>query len=176
MIGIINPVVIVKEHFESLRESASILTLCVLFFLVPAVVAFILVKFLVFPSTNFLNSLLTAVSIISALMFSLLFIVLEVGTKIKKDLAEKKQSPLNWRRYKLLRQLLTNVSFSILLGIVLILIILTALLLKEQITQFQTLKKVGTWFFYYLSFIYILTLLQILKRSYVLLEHELKIS
>jgi len=141
MIGIINPVVIVKEHFESLRESASILTLCVLFFLVPAVVAFILVKFLVFPSTNFLNSLLTAVSIISALMFSLLFIVLEVGTKIKKDLAEKKQSPLNWRRYKLLRQLLTNVSFSILLGIALILIILTALLLKEQITQFQTLKK-----------------------------------
>jgi len=175
MIGIINPVVIVKEHFESLRESASILTLCVLFFLFPAVVAFILVKFAVFPSINFLNSLLTAVSIISALMFSLLFIVLEVGTKIKKDLAEKKQSPLNWRRYKLLRQLLTNVSFSILLGIALILIILTALLLKEQINQLQIMKNIGTWLFYYLSFIYILTLLQILKRSYVLLEHELKL-
>jgi|GEM_PF-6151595 len=175
MIAIINPVVIVKDHLTSLRDSANCLVLLIVFLFAPLSLAFLLVRFFIYPSSNFLNAFLTAVSIISALMFSLLFIVLDIGRKIKEDLERKKQSPLNWMRYKLLKQLLTNVSFSILLGIVLIFATLIALLLKEQINQYTEIKSIGSGIFYYLCLIYILTLLQILKRSYVLLEHELKL-
>jgi len=176
MIAIVNPVLIVKDHIRYLKESANTFILAILFILLPVFLAFVLIKLSIYPSVSFLNALLTAVSIISALMFSLLFIVLDVGRKIKEDLEENKQSPVNWHRYKLLKQLLTNVSFSILLGILIIFVILTTLLLKKYISSLLWLKLLGSVVFYYLLFIYLLTLLQILKRSYILLEHELKIS
>ncbi|EDP73349.1 hypothetical protein [Hydrogenivirga sp. 128-5-R1-1] len=167
MFSIINPVGIIKGHIESLRKSVHFITLMILFLVLPIFTAFILVAILkIYLTENMIDFSLTSLSVFTGLLFSLLFIIYDILNKEKEKLNpnDKKQA----EKLELLKQLYANVSFTILLGFSLIF----TLLLAELFLRNKFILIASSTLFYIEIALFFLTLLQILKRTHVLLEEE----
>ncbi len=124
---------------------------------------------------SLVNGLITSFSIFSALLFNLLLLVYSIAeknpdsTKITDQLEIKK----NAQRRELLREIYINVSFSILISTISVVILLTYFLKisncffwKVNLCSFQWLLAA---ILYYLSIQFLLTLFMVLKRIYKLL-------
>jgi len=166
MFAIINPLSIIKEHIKSLFDSAHRFNVLLIFLGIPFLVAFALSRFQIYLNENMIDYSLTSLSVFTGLLFSLLFIIYDVLNKEKEKL--NKHNIKQQTKLKLLKQLYVNVSFSILLGFLIIFI----LLLTELFFQYMTFLKCSSVLFYGFATLFFLTLLQILKRTYILLEKE----
>lgn len=103
------------------------------------------------------NIIITTLSILVGLLFNVIVIIFDI---IKRDNSKKLKN-------KLLNELLTNISYSIVLSILIISITLLTFIDNSY------LKLGATWFAYFLIGNYFLTVLMILKRMYIMFVNEL---
>lgn len=156
----INIVSIILSHFETLKNDNSkkaefddYFT----FIIIPIIVASVLISFEIYLKDSAINILITTLSIFVGLLFNVIVLIFDI---IKRDASQKIKNTI-------LKQLLSNISFTILLSIISILFTL--------ITYIDVLiiMKIATWIVYFLLTIFLCTVLMILKRMYVLFINEM---
>jgi hypothetical protein len=139
----------------------------ILFIILPLTFSF----FVTYYGYNFkqqVGNLIAATAIFGGFLFNLLAIIYGQINNIRED-AEKENSELKKRFVK---EIHTNISFCIVLSLF---IVLSLLLTTIDIPKFQfsfLIEKVIIIINYYLMIIFVLTLMMILNRVYVLLKKE----
>jgi hypothetical protein len=161
----INVGAIVKDHCATLvheHNGKPSLVDYFLFYGVPIIAAVLLVFFKGVFGKTVGGILITSFSVFAALLFNLLLLVY--------DLVKKPEASNLKRRY--LRQIYSNISYSILAAIGLIVL----LLLYFVALSFPYMKPriVIAFLVYVLAANFILTILMVLKRVHVLFSEEFK--
>ncbi|MBW4485861.1 MAG: hypothetical protein KME14_25330 [Tildeniella torsiva UHER 1998/13D] len=168
---------IVKDHVANLRNNKTNRLHypdIFLFFLFPAILSGIMTYSGIFLNNELVNALITSFSIFSALPFNLLLLVYDIsgrgaGNPKPTDLLEIKREV---QSRELLREIYVNVSFSILISTISVVVLLTYFLktnncnLWKMICLFEWLPRAVI---YYLSIQFLLTIFMVLKRVYKLL-------
>ena len=151
---------ILKSHFATLQNDNSnkaefddYLT----FLIVPIIVATGLLYFDIHLKDSAVNIVITTLSILVGLLFNVIVLIFDI---IKRDASQKLKNTV-------LKQLLANISFTILLSIVTILFTLATYFDIEYI------KEIATWIVYFLLTVFIFTVLMVLKRMYLLFRNEI---
>lgn len=173
MLARINILNILGNHFLSLRrtdQTKRIISLWdfILFFLFPLLLSSFLAYKNYTPKDS-VESLIAAVSIFGGFLFNLLAIIYGQIEKIQND-ANKEEDELKKR---FVREIHSNISYSILLSIALV---VSLLLLTVDIPQikFDSIIKSGIIVLnYFLLFHFTLTLIMVLNRVYVLLNRSI---
>ncbi len=172
MLNRINILKIIRDHFgtlKSLNQKSNWINGkdFLLFLIFPIIVASILT----YKGYNFkseLGNLITTISIFGGFLFNLLAIIYSQIDNMRKD-AESEKDDL---KKKFVKEIHINISFCIVLSI---LIVLTLLLTTIDISDFEfnwLINKIIIGMNYFLIILFLLTLLMILNRIYILLKKE----
>lgn len=151
---------ILKSHFATLRNDNSnkaefddYWT----FLIVPMLVATGLIYFNIQLKDSAVNIVVTTLSILVGLLFNVIVLIFDI---IKRDASQRLKNTV-------LKQLLANISFTILLSIVTILFTLATYFENDYI------KEIATWIVYFFLTIFLFTVLMVLKRMYLLFRNEI---
>lgn len=160
---------IIKEHIDTLRDfrnnqisKKDIIT----FFIFPLIISIYLIKLDIVIEHDMITVLITAFSLLGGLLFNLLILLYNMLNSTYKDNTQTKENS----KMILLKEIYINVSFAILLSILLIILVIALGLMPKQNILFMPFNFIV----YYLLGVFTLTLLMILKRMYILLEKEFK--
>lgn len=170
MLDRINILKIIKDHLDTMRslnQSSNRIYWkdFVLFFILPIIVSILLV-WKEYSFKEQLGNLIVAISIFGGFLFNLLAIIYSQMENIKKD-AESEDDMVKTR---FINEIHINISFCIVLSIV---IVLSLLLTTIDIPEFEfltILEKVINGLNYFLMILFLLTLTMILNRVYILLK------
>lgn len=169
---------IVKDHIATLRNNRTgkiHFPDIVLFFIFPGIISGLMLQLGVSLNDGFVNALITSFSIFSALLFNLLLLVYDISDKLDNkpqgtNIAENNKIII---RRELLREIYVNVSFSILISMTVVIILLSYFLKPSNCVLFTVNVCSAQWILalivYYLSSQFLLTLFMVLKRIYRLL-------
>lgn len=172
---------IVKDHIRTLvnnRTGKISYGDIFLFFLIPAVISVALVHKDILLNDGLVNALITSFSIFSALLFNLLLLVYDIaGKSAEQNNQSKLTDPVEIRkvtqRRELLREIYINVSFSILISTIIVVVLLTYFLKPNNCNIWAinicSLQWLLALVIYYFSSQFLLTLFMVLKRIYLLL-------
>lgn len=151
---------IIKNHFATLQNDNSnkaefddYLT----FLIFPLIIASSLIYFNIALNDTAINVIITTLAILVGLLFNVIVLIFDI---IKRDATHKLKNVV-------LKQLLANISFTILLSIVCILFTL-ATYIENDVT-----RKIATWVVFFLLSLFFITVLMILKRMYLLFKNEI---
>jgi energy-coupling factor transporter transmembrane protein EcfT len=152
---------IVVHHFKTLVNDSTKrpdFDDYLIFIIIPVIVAGGLTYFKLFISENSVSIIITSLSIIVGLLFNVIVIIFDI---IKRDNSKKIKN-------KILEQLLSNISYTILISI--------ALIIFTLFTYFDSclIKKIANLLVYFTLTHYLMTVLMILKRMYTIFMNELK--
>lgn len=167
----INNLNIIRDHISTLydKRNGCIWFDIFRFFVLPAVLTFLLVFFINPIITQDLLGIIASVfAIFTALLLSLLLLLYNISQEITKN--------KNTVAYKLLIETKSNISFLILISIfslftILLLSVITYGILPGDIKS--VIELILSAVSYYLMGIFILTILMVLKRVYALLNEIL---
>ena len=168
MIGKIDVRQIVSDHFSTLTNENTKRTSfadCVLFFALPTAVAAGLISFHLIFGRTIGGVLITALSIFAGLLFNLLLLIFDIGNKPRAQ--QEKLSPI---KIRFLREIYSNISYSILIALLTIVVLLIHfgfLVLGIRPSMYLTAFLV-----YAMTGNFVLTLLMVLKRVHKLLAEE----
>jgi hypothetical protein len=130
-------------------------------------------RFIPLLSKDLVNVLVTALSVFAALLFNLLLLIFDIIRKSKNE-PDTQDIKLG-----LLKEIYANISYSIFVSIVSIMVLLVPLL-NIDIPRIASISmhvdKVVSFIIYFLIGNFVLTLLMILKRVHVLLTEEFKLT
>lgn len=163
----INVWLIIKDHFATLYRRENPDRVCwqdiVTFFLMPIILSIICILFFksVFNNPDTYNLIATIVSIFGGLLLNLLLLIFDILEKMKED------TPKREKKKKLLMEINANISYSILLSVI---IIVTLLINHAEFSCL--LRDFLLWLLAFLLFHFLTTLLMVLKRVFILLKHE----
>lgn len=158
----INAIEIIQEHFHTLKSnktgkiSASDIFL---FFIIPLFISLLLTHLNILLDKDIVNTMATSSSLFAGLLLNLLLLVFDLTDKIGDDEPKIQEA---------LKQLYLNISFSILVSILIILFLLAFFLNPSS----NLYIKILSFLTYYLLFVFILTLLMVLKRIYKMLSRK----
>ena len=190
----INIIQIFKAHKNTLydyakykKEKKKVVPLSdlFLFFVLPLLTSCIITLVLkLYITTEYLNIIITSLSIFVGLLFSLLTLVFDLIKKEKLITASENSSEIQKAKYLLLQELFINISFAIALSILTISsslftrfnpVVLKEFLLKLKI--YYLLKPIylisTNIISLFLSILFLLTLLMILKRFFIIFKIEI---
>jgi hypothetical protein len=184
MLNRINISKIIKDHFLTLKSNKTgkvLFSDIFIFFGAPFLASFFLVRFSVLLDKDIVNLLITIFSIFVGLLFNLLLLIFDISEKLSfnknqnvKTQYYSKVNNLESKREKFLKSILhetyVNISFCILLSILDICILLLFFISKEN----HIFVSVISLFSYFPLFVFILTLIMILKRVYILLSEQME--
>lgn len=164
----ISPIVIVKGMINIFHDSKgkTLKSDYFIFFDVPsiiAIIAFILVKSF---NTDTVMALLTSFSIFVALLLNLLVVLFAVNKDVNTQKAQNKAEPYHFKdRIKYLKELHDSICFGILVSFTIVI-----LLGIYSINFFpgSALNPIIILIIYYISTMFILTMLVVLKRMHIL--------
>ncbi len=128
------------------------------FHVFPAIFAAIIVCYKVFLDKDAVSILCTCLSIFVGLFFNVIVLIFDM---IKRDGSQGFKN-------ELLSEILSNISFSIALSIICILISFATLIQNENV------KIMANWLTYTLSGVFFLNVIMILKRTFILFEKEVE--
>ncbi len=157
----INILQIVRNHFATLQNANTkkadfddYLT----FLIVPITVSAILIYFKILLKTDAINIIISTLSILVGLLFNVVVLIFDI---IKRDKSNNVKNTV-------LRQILSNIAFTILLSIVSIILTL--------FTYFDNciVKTVFNAIVYFLLTNFVMTVLMILKRMFHLFHTEIE--
>jgi len=157
---IINIFPIFKKHFESLKEDANIISILLLFILIPLLGSAIFIFFNFFITSSIINSLIATFSILVGFCINVLILLL--GLKKRKIEIEN----------KLVEHLSYNVLYELIIGLLILFISFVFLIILPKIHYHLLLLMSGV--LYFLVFNFLFTLVMISKRIYALLYMKLK--
>lgn|GEM_PF-1015452 len=176
MFSLINILGIIEEHYETLKSDAKLRFIILIFFLIPLLVAFLLIITNKPLTQNSVNALITAYSIFTALLLNVIFIIYDIMGKLKitdkdttDDIAEYAK---NRNQKELLEHLYSNSVYSLLTSI----IILTILILEALIEVWRIegyILCIFSGFTYIMVAHFLMNLLMITKRLSSLLSSKL---
>ncbi len=141
-----------------------------LFFAIPVIVAAGLCYKQRFIDKDEANMLVQAYAILVGLLFNLLVLILTAISKEHGKNADIQHDIVATVKLRLLRETFANISYCVLLGILVALVVVATLLKNVQI------HYVACFIAYAGSANFVLTLLMILKRVYRLFKEELEPS
>ena len=165
MIGKINVSDIIRDHFRTLVHETDGTPSggdIVLFFGVPMIAAALLLFLKGVFGEGISGVLITAYSIFAALLFNLLLLVYDIVKKSDKAASLKS---------RFLKQIYSNISYSVFISIALI-VILLAYFVSMSSPRLLYIKYGLAFLVYALSANFILTMLMVLKRVHILLSKE----
>ena len=202
MLDKINITNIIKDHLNTLKDFKEVkkkggdfksAPYCkedlLIFFILPLLISIILIVFNLLLNRELANVLITSLSVFAALLFNLLLIIYDVSKK--NDITRDKHT--------LIGQIYANISFSIFIAIVTIVLLIIFFLstgniydqhlnLNSNNTTLTNATSVDITYFnspliasylfsfitYYLIVLFVLTLFMVLKRINLLLWEEIK--
>jgi hypothetical protein len=161
---------IVWDHFGTFRNYKTNKFMYIdfiTFIIVPGVVSVFFVWASIIPTGEAINPIVSALAIFAALEFNLLLLVYDISEKTKLD----NSSGPKYKQLKaqLLEEIFINISFSILISFLTVLLFVCLLLTKSGIVQDGI-----AFFAYWFGLIFVLTQLMVLYRIYVFISHEIK--
>ena len=169
---------IVTDHLKTLRHTSSVNSKniywkdFILFFVIPVTIAGIL-TYMGYTLANKINELITAVSILGGFLFNLLAIIYGQIDKIKGDTTRTtNDTDLQQVKKIFVKEIHINISFCIVLSIV---ILLALFLLQVDIPDFKyryIINKLLIFISYFLLSIFLLSLLMVINRIYILLKKD----
>lgn len=130
----------------------------VIFFVLPLILGIFFVYFDLLPIKEILTVLVTSLSVFTALLFNLLLLAFDIMRK----------PTTNPTRKIFLEEIYANVSFCILIAITTISMSVLSIIFLGNCIIYHILS----FFVYYFSILFILTLLMVLKRIYALISTE----
>lgn len=157
----INITSIVKNHLNTLvndNDKRPEFDDWLTFLIIPIVVAITLSYFDVNLNKDVVNVIITALSIFVGLLFNVVVLVFDIINKESTTAIKK----------RLMNEIITNISYCILLSLVAILISLFVFLDNCFVV------KTISFIIYFLLSNFLVTLLMVLKRVYVLFDNESK--
>jgi len=131
-----------------------------LFFGVPLITSFLLLYFKLILSKDVVNILSVSLSVFTALLLNLLLLVYNI---VRRPEFNSRKTVFK----DLLKEIFSNISFAILTAILTLIILVVVLVESNLLKSYLCMFLV-----YYLSSLFVLTLLLILKRVHVLLSKE----
>ena len=158
----INVLKIIQAHLLTLvdaRTKKSGYDDWITFFIIPLLFAMGIFQFQLPLGYNAITIIITSLSIFVGLLFNMVILVFDI---LKRDATKEIKNSL-------LKQILANISFTIILSIFIIGLSLLALL-----KNYPTIKVITDFVIYFFLAFFFLTLTMILKRMYVLFENEMK--
>ncbi len=161
----LNLIRIIRDHIQTLKNYNSgrySFWDFVVFLLFPLVIAGCLTYFLCALNKDLINTLITSLSVFAALLFNLLLLIYDI---VKKANPSDSFAELKTR---FLREIYANISYSILISMLAIILLLVSSLNVSN-HFFQTAL---TYLVYFLLGNFILTLFMILRRVHILLSTE----
>jgi len=168
----VNILNIVRDHFNTLKrlnpKNDRIYWKDFLLFIFFPVCIGILLTLQGVSIKTYIGNLIAAIAIFGGFLFNLLAIIYSQIDKIKTD-ANQENSTIKKRFVK---EIHINISYSIVLSLI---IIMCLLVCTFKIPGFQydfIVKKVFIGFTYFLLINFILTLLMVLNRVYILLKKD----
>lgn len=151
---------IIKNHLATLvndNSKKSEFSDWLTFLIIPLIVAGILCYLKIELSERAINIVITTLSILVGLLFNVIVILFDI---LKRDNSERIKN-------RLLKQLLTNISYSIFIS--LLIIFLTVM----TFFQIEIWISICTFLVYFFLSHFALTVLMILKRVYALFLNEM---
>lgn len=173
----INILKIIFDHFKTLRELKSeskyiSLNDAILFFAIPIVISSI-VTIKGFSYENQLSNLIAGIAVFGGFLFNLLAIIYSQIENIEKYNSKNKEDEnLFELKERFVTEIHINISFCIVLSIILI---LTLFLTTIDINFFGfgfIIKKIIIGLNYYLLIFFLLSLLMVINRVYILLKRK----
>jgi hypothetical protein len=170
MLDRINILKIIKDHIgtmRSLNQSSNRIYWkdFMLFFILPISMSILLV-WKDYSFKEQLGNLIAAISIFGGFLFNLLAIIYSQMGNIKKD-AETEDDKVKKR---FINEIHINISFCIVLSIVIVLSLLLTTIDIPEIEFWTILEKIINGLNYFLMILFLLTLIMILNRVYILLK------
>jgi hypothetical protein len=149
---------IVSAHFKSLaggtnKDGWDI----VVFIILPACIASLLVWLGAYMSDSLLSTIVSGLSIFVGLLLNVVVLLFDIVRNTKKQSI----------KHRIINETLANVCFTILLSLFTI-----PFALSTQITRWMFLKPYTSFVTYFLSCVFIATLLMVVKRVYALFQDE----
>ena len=129
------------------------------FVVIPALFSLLISHIGIGLGTNAITIIITALSIFVGLLFNVVVLVFDI---LKRDSS-------NPTKNRLLRQILANISFTILLSIFIIALSFISLVKGHAIFKICT-----DYIIYFFLSVFFITLVMVLKRMYLLFENEMK--
>jgi hypothetical protein len=168
----INILGIIKDHFKTLRriDSGSKKIYwkdLVLFVGLPVFIGGFL-AYEGFSIKPYIGNLIAAISIFGGFLFNLLAIIYSQIDKIKSD-AEQENSIL---KKTFVKEIHVNISYSIVLSLFIIIVLIGCTATISSFEYDWIVKKVALGFTYFLLTKFLLTLLMVLNRVYILLKKD----
>jgi hypothetical protein len=155
-----NPWCIIKAHFQTLtddRRNKVSLMECIFTLLLPICISFLMVVVcqikLKTASINLIGNIMTAFSIFTGLLFNVLVLIYSLI----------KPNESNQQRIKVLKQTFSNVSFGVLLSLLLVILSMFYELINNVFLD---------GIIYFLVTLFLMVLFMILKRVYLLINIE----
>ncbi|ADQ17091.1 hypothetical protein Lbys_1373 [Leadbetterella byssophila DSM 17132] len=152
---------ILTTHFSTIKNTNTgkpdkddVLT----FIVMPLLISISLIYYEIELNPEATNIIITSLSIFVGLMFNIIVLIFDI---VKRDASRKVKNTV-------LKELLANISFAIILSVFSIIITLFTYISKPCVKVFFT------WLVYFLLCHFCITLLMILKRMYNIFDKELE--
>ena len=158
MFTLVNVIPAIKEHFVTLKKDSSTFGIIVLFFILPLLISFLFLWQKITASEKILNSLITSFAIFIGLIINLL--VLLIDRKKGKERVKK----------QLIEHLSYNSIYELVIGLIVLFISIIFLAIQEKTNSYFTYTL--SFILYFLMFNFIMTLLMIAKRFFVLFKNN----
>jgi hypothetical protein len=161
---------ILRAHLSTLRDSRFGERLSpadlAIFFIVPCVFGGILLFSRFAFRVDAVNGFLWVFSILTGLLLNLLVLVITLAS------AKPPQNVSHAKRLRLIKEIFANICFAVVVAVMVMCVALAALSYMRS-NPGATTGKIATFLLSGLTFNFVLTLLMVLKRMYILLEREL---
>lgn len=176
MFSLINVLGIIEEHYKTLKLDAKLRFIILIFFLIPLLVASLLIIKDKLLTQNSVNALITAYAIFTALLLNVIFIIYDIMGKLKitnKDSTDDIAEEVKYKNQKkLLEHLYSNSVYSLLISIIILII-----LILETLIEVWNIKGyilcIFSGFTYLMIAHFLMNLLMITKRLSFLLSSKL---
>ena len=166
---------IIIDHVKTLRNDATKQYQKADFgisFLVPAAISIVLVGLGLVVNSTIAIGMITAFSIFGALLLNLLLLLYQMVNGDGSQKNEKLPRVNMLKRAQLLKETYSNISFEILLAIIVIVILLFTIIVGTN----NVAVSVLSFFDYFVGFTFVITLTMVLKRVHRLVSMEFESS
>jgi hypothetical protein len=163
---------ILRGHFSTLRNNANLSPKLfwqdvVVFFAIPAVLAVCVLTMGFHFRVDAVNGFLNVFSVLTGLLLNLLVLVLTMATSKAPVQSDQR------KRSRLVGEIFSNVCFAVLVSISVVCVALFALSYMRS-NPGATTGPMATFFLVALTTNFVLTLLMVLKRMYILISKEIE--
>lgn len=168
----INIIRIIIDHFRTLRKLGSSSRWIhwkdmILFIFLPLTIAVIL-SGNGFSIVEYIGNLIAAISIFGGFLFNLLAIIYSQIDKIKTD-ADRENDKL---KKTFVKEIHINISYAIVLSLLIVVVLISFSVPMRPLEYGWLMKRVSLGLIYFLLGHFLLTLLMVLNRVYILLKKE----